>query len=94
MMLTLDNGDESVEHEQLAGEAALRVYFVDPYCAWQRGPNENTNGLVRQFSRKGNGLADTPERRFDKVNPANTRPQERLGYRTALEILSSQLRCD
>jgi IS30 family transposase len=46
--LTLDNGKEFAEHEQLAVEAALKVYFARPYCAWQRGTNENTNGLIRQ----------------------------------------------
>ena len=50
--LTLDNGKEFAEHEQLAATTSLRVYFAKPYCAWQRGTNENTNGLVRQFSRK------------------------------------------
>ena len=51
--LTLDNGKEFAEHELLATQAALRVYFRHPYCAWQRGTNENTNGLVRQFFPKG-----------------------------------------
>jgi transposase, IS30 family len=93
--LTLDNGKEFAEHEQLALEVALRVYFAKPYCAWQRGTNENTNGLVRQFLPKGSDLADMPERRFQKVQHLlNNRPRKRLGYRTPLEILSSRLRCD
>jgi IS30 family transposase len=93
--LTLDNGKEFAEHEQLAAEVALHVYFAKPYCAWQRGTNENTNGLVRQFFPKGSNLADIPERRFEKVQHLlNTRPRKRLGYRTPLEILSSRLRCD
>jgi transposase, IS30 family len=93
--LTLDNGKEFAEHEQLAAEVALRVYFAKPYCAWQRGTNENTNGLVRQFFPKGSGLANMPERQFEKVQHLlNTRPRKRLGYRTPLEILSSRLRCD
>jgi len=50
---TLDNGKEFAEHEQLEVEAALRIYFAKPYCAWQRGTNDNTNGLVRQFFPKG-----------------------------------------
>ncbi len=93
--LTLDNGKEFAEHEQLAAEVALRVYFAKPYCAWQRGTNENTNGLVRQFLPKGSDLTHTPVQRFEKVQHLlNSRPRKRLGYRTPLEILSSRLRCD
>jgi len=93
--LTLDNGKEFAEHEQLAAEVALRVYFAKPYCAWQRGTNENTNGLVRQFLPKGSDLTHTPVQRFEKVQHLlNTRPRRRLGYRTPPEILSSRLRCN
>jgi len=87
--LTLDNGKEFAEHEQLAADVALRVYFATPYCAWQRGTNENTNGLVRQFFPKGSDLAQTPEHRFEKVQHLlNSRPRKRLGYRTPLEVLA------
>jgi transposase, IS30 family len=93
--LTLDNGKEFAEHEQLAAEAALRVYFAKPYCAWQRGTNENTNGLVRQFFPKGSDLVHMPVQRFEKVQRLlNNRPRKRLDYQTPLEILSSQLRCN
>jgi transposase, IS30 family len=93
--LTLDNGKEFAEHEQLSKEAVLDVYFAEPYCAWQRGTNENTNGLVRQFFPKGSDLARTPVRRFEKVQQLlNNRPRRRLGYRTPLETLSSRIRCD
>ena len=90
--LTLDNGKEFAEHEQLASDTALKVYFADPYCAWQRGTNENTNGLIRQFFPKGTDLARIPEHRFTKVQQLpNNRPRKRLGYRTPSEILSSRL---
>ena len=93
--LTLDNGKEFAEHEQLAAEVALRVYFAKPYCAWQRGTNENTNGLVRQFLPKGSDLTHTPVQKFEKVQHLlNNRPRKRLGYQTPLEILSSRLHCD
>ena len=90
--LTLDNGKEFADHERLASEALLKVYFADPYCAWQRGTNENTNGLIRQFFPKGTDLARIPEHRFTKVQQLlNDRPRKRLGYRTPSEILSSRL---
>jgi IS30 family transposase len=93
--LTLDNGKEFAEHKLLAAEVALRVYFAKPYCAWQRGTNENTNGLVRQFFPKGSDMAHTPVQQFEKVQHLlNNRPRKRLGYRTPLEILRSRLRCD
>ena len=91
--LTLDNGKEFAEHQQLEVEAALKIYFADPYCAWQRGTNENTNGLIRQFFPKGTDLASVPEHRFSKVQHLlNNRPRKRLGYRTPLEVLGPRLR--
>jgi IS30 family transposase len=90
--LTLDNGKEFAEHEQLEVEAALRIYFAKPYCAWQRGTNENTNGLIRQFFPKGTDLASIPEHRFSKVQQLlNDRPRKRLGYRTPNEVLALRL---
>jgi transposase, IS30 family len=90
--LTLDNGKEFADHERLAAETSLKVYFADPYCAWQRGTNENTNGLIRQFFPKGTDLARIPEHHFTKVQQLlNDRPRKRLGYRTPSEILSSRL---
>ena len=91
--LTLDNGKEFAEHEELEVEAALRIYFAKPYCAWQRGTNENTNGLIRDFFPKGTDLANTPEHRFTKVQQLlNDRPRKRLGYRTPNEVLASRLK--
>jgi IS30 family transposase len=90
--LTLDNGKEFSEHQQLEAEASLKIYFAKPYCAWQRGSNENTNGLIRQFFPKGTDLAGVPEHRFTKVQHLlNNRPRKRLGYRTPLEILGPRL---
>jgi IS30 family transposase len=90
--LTLDNGKEFAEHEQLEIEAALKIYFAKPYSAWQRGTNENTNGLVRQFFPKGTDLANLSEHQFTKVqNLLNDRPRKRLGYRTPNEVLASRL---
>ena len=90
--LTLDNGKEFAEHERLEVEAALKIYFAKPYSAWQRGTNENTNGLVRQFFPKGTDLANISEHRFSKVQQLlNDRPRKRLGYRTPNEVLAPRL---
>lgn len=90
--LTLDNGKEFAEHELLATAAALKIYFAKPYSAWQRGTNENTNGLIRQFFPKGADLANIPEHRFTKVQQLlNDRPRKRLGYRSPNEVLASRL---
>jgi len=90
--LTLDNGKEFAEHRQLEAEASLKVYFAKPYCAWQRGTNENTNRLIRQFFPKGTNLASVPKHRFTKVQQLlNNRPRKCLGYRTPLEVLGPRL---
>jgi transposase, IS30 family len=91
-LLTLDNGKEFAEHRQLEVEALLKVYFAKPYCAWQRGSNENTNGLIRQFFPKGTDLVRIPEHRFTKVQHLlNNRPRKRLGYRTPFKVLGPRL---
>ena len=90
--LTLDNGKEFAEHQQLEVEASLKIYFAKPYCAWQRGSNENTNGLIRQFFPKGTDLARIPIHQFTKVQDLlNNRPRKRLGYRTPVEVLGRRL---
>jgi IS30 family transposase len=64
-----------------------------PSSAWQRGTNENTNGLVRQFFPKGTDLANISEHQFTKVQQLlNDRPRKRLGYRSPNEILAPRLR--
>jgi IS30 family transposase len=90
--LTLDNGKEFAEHQQLEAEALLKVFFAKPYRAWQRGTDEHTNRLVRQFFPKGTDLARIPEHRFTKVQQLlNDRPRKCLGYRTPCEVLGSRL---
>jgi transposase, IS30 family len=94
--LTLDNGKEFAEHQRLEAEASLKIFFAKAYCAWQRGTNENTNRLVRQFFPKGTNLASIPKHRFTRVQQLlNNRPRKCLGYRTPLEALGSRLApCD
>jgi IS30 family transposase len=90
--LTLDNGKEFAEHDHLARKAKLDIYFAKPHCAWQRGTNENTNGLIRQFFPKGTDLASIKPSTVEKVQRLlNNRPRKRLGYKTPCEVLLSRL---
>lgn len=86
--LTADNGKEFAGHAELAAGLGLDVYFARPYHAWERGTNENTNGLVRQFFPKGLDLREVTARQVaDVEHLLNTRPRKCLGYRTPLEVL-------
>ena len=85
--LTLDNGKEFAEHEELEVEAALTIYFAKPYCAWQRGTNENTNGLLRQYLPKGTDLSGYTQRELNAIaHRLNTRPRKCLNFATPLEV--------
>lgn len=84
--LTLDNGKEFAEHERLAKRTGLAIYFAQPYCAWQRGVNENTNGLVRQFLPKGTDFSYLRHNHLQQIQDLlNHRPRKRLGWRTPHE---------
>jgi len=86
--LTLDNGKEFAEHQQLADATGLDAYFARPYHAWERGTCENTNGLVRQYFPKGTDFRHVSPREIRYVqNLLNDRPRKRLGYRTPREAL-------
>jgi len=86
--LTLDNGKEFADHERLAQQLDLAVYFAEPYCSWQRGTNEHTNGLLRQFLPKGTDFRQVSWQRLEYyTHLINTRPRKRLGYRTPAELL-------
>jgi len=92
LTLTLDNGKEFAEHERLAKRTGLAIYFAHPYCAWQRGTNENTNGLVRQFLPKGTDLSYLRHDHLQQIQDLlNHRPRERLGWRTPHEDFVTQL---
>jgi transposase, IS30 family len=85
--LTVDNGSEFANFKDLEKKTRLTVYFADPYAAWQRGANENTNGLLRQYFPKGFDFskADT-ETLAEAVRRLNNRPRKCLGYRTPHEV--------
>jgi IS30 family transposase len=87
----LDNGKEFCEHEAIAKALRARIYFAHPYASWERGLNENTNGLVRQYFPKGSDLAKVTEAEVQRVAALlNNRPRKTLGYRTPNEIFFKQ----
>ncbi|TKS61878.1 MAG: IS30 family transposase [Nitrospira sp.] len=90
--LTYDRGKEMAEHERLAQRLAIRVFFADPYSPWQRGTNENTNGLLRQYLPKGTDLSGHTQRELNTIaHRLNTRPRKCLNWATPLEVFT-QLR--
>jgi len=91
--LTWDQGAELAQHAQLRIDTGLAVYFCDPRSPWQRGTNENTNGLLRQYFPKGTDISRYSERALDAVAIAlNSRPRKSLGWRTPAEALTDVLR--
>lgn len=81
--ITSDNGSEFTYHEDIARELECDFYFADPYSSWQRGLNENTNGLLRQYFPKGISLRNISDEELQKaVDKINRRPRKTLNYKT------------
>jgi IS30 family transposase len=90
--LTWDQGAEMSQHAQLSIDTGLKVYFCDPQSSWQRGTNENTNGLLRQYFPKGTNLSAHSTTDLQAVAiTLNTRPRKTLGWRTPAEALNELL---
>jgi IS30 family transposase len=86
--VTWDRGSELAAHKNFSIATDVKVYFCDPHSPWQRGSNENTNGLLRQYFPKGADLSRFTQRQLDRVaQQLNQRPRKTLGYETPADTL-------
>lgn len=87
---TLDNGKENHMHTKLKGELGMSTYFAHPYSSWERGTNENTNGLIRRYFPKGTDFSTITQDDLDEVvDELNNRPRKVLGFKTPNEVFNS-----
>ena len=89
--LTFDNGKEFSMHEYISNKTKIEIYFATPYHSWERGLNEHTNGLIRQYLPKGTNLLEVSRKEIQAIEDSlNNRPRKVLGYRTPKEVFLGQ----
>jgi len=90
--LTYDRGSEMARHRELTQRTGVKVYFADPHSPWQRGSNENANGLIREYLPKGQDLSPFTQGQLNAIaNALNNRPRRILNYQTPREVFSQLL---
>ena len=89
LSMTYDQGREMTQHQRLTEATGVKVYFADPHSPWQRGINENTNGLLRQYLPKGSDLSGFTQAQLDAIAwQLNTRPRKSMGFRCPAELFT------
>ncbi|MEY8204403.1 MAG: IS30 family transposase [Bermanella sp.] len=92
LTITADNGKEFAYHEEMTEALGAKVYFADPYCSWQRGLNENTNGLLREYWPKKTDLKKVSKREVRSVIvQLNNRPRKKLDYQTPAKLMAEHM---
>lgn len=90
--ITSDNGKEFAKHQSIATSLEIDYYFANPYCSWERGANENLNGLVRQYFAKGSDFSLITDKQVEKaVQKLNNRPRKRHQFQTPNEVYLQKL---
>jgi len=91
--MTYDNGIEMARHQEITKKTGMKIYFANPYSSWQRGTNENTNGLIRRYLPKGTDFNDIDEKTLQIIqHKLNNRPRKIIGFKTPKEIMDYELK--
>lgn len=94
LSVTFDNGRENYNHYKLTRDYGIKTYFCDPNCAWQKGSNENHNGILRRYIPKKTDLTNVTQFELNSiVEEINNRPRKCLGYETPTEAFKRELKC-
>ncbi len=91
--MTYDNGIEMAKHEKITKNTGMKIYFAHPYSSWERGTNENTNGLIRRYLPKGTDFNEIDEKQLRVIQEKlNNRPRKIIGYKTPKEMMDFELK--
>ena len=90
--MTYDNGIEMARHQEITNKTGMKIYFAHPYSSWERGTNENTNGLIRRYLPKGTDFNLIDKKMIAEIQEKlNNRPRKIIGFKTPKEIMESEL---
>ena len=91
--MTYDNGIEMARHEKITEKTGMKIYFAHPYSSWERGTNENTNGLIRRYLPKGTNFNEINLNQLLNIQQKlNNRPRKIIGYKTPKEMMDIELK--